>query len=135
MQSLSKLAFKRGHVVIGTPLADKAGLDNPTAATPHLLHQPYHRHILSLPALLQLGARAGLETVRVCDRFYADTPVPFLNSRFLWEYLARTDRCIDTLTAPPRLTKIVLSPTLLFYGLFGFFLSFKECVTVVFRKT
>jgi len=98
------------------------------------LHQPYHRHILSLPALVALGRDVGLELLRTSGRYWMDSPVPFVNWRFVASYVYRLGNVIDVVFEPPRLATILTSPRLLFDGFFGYYLPSRSHMRVAFRK-
>ena len=121
-----------GVLVVGTPAADQIDLSD-TESFLMELHQPYHRHILSETALLDQGAKAGLEVIRIDRRSYYDTPYPFLNTRFGKAYLRANDNNLDALLEQPRLNRIFASPRLLFYGMAGYFLPPPGNITVLFR--
>jgi SAM-dependent methyltransferase len=98
------------------------------------LHQPYHRHILSLQALQGLGREVGLELLRTSGRYWMDSWVPFVNWRFVSSYVYRLGNALDVVFEPPRLATILTSPRLLFYGFFGYYLPSRSHMRVAFRK-
>jgi len=56
--------------------------------TPNL-HAPYHRHILSEKTLLNVRKRHGLDLQLLSRHSFVDTPIPTVNSRFMWGYVVR----------------------------------------------
>ncbi|MGH7998638.1 MAG: class I SAM-dependent methyltransferase [Brasilonema sp.] len=124
---------KDGLLVIGTPNADEIDLLNSKNSFMEL-HQPYHRHILSEEALLNLGASKGLEVLEVYKRCYADTLYPPVNTRFLWGYIRRAGMVMDIVFEPFRPELILTSPKLLFYAFAGYFLRQPGHMMIFFRR-
>ena len=121
-----------GLVVIGTPNADKIDLSDSVEFSMEL-HQPYHRHILSERALLNIGLNAGLEVAKVYHRFYFDTLCPMVNTRLLKTYVRCTGNYFDAMFEKPRFRLLLTSPQLLFYFFAGYFFPPKGHITVFFR--
>ncbi len=111
-----------GLAVVGTPNAADIDLNQLDRYLLEL-HQPYHRHILSEDALVNLGQQSGLQIQHVDHRFYSDTPVPFVNQRFLWKYVEANGNNIDTFFEDKPLFS---SPELLGLALFGYYLPFPQ---------
>ena len=109
-----------GLLVLGTPAADQIDLSDQETYISEL-HQPYHRHILSESALLDLAQEAGLSLIKVEHRYYFDTMYPCVNARFGKAYLRRMGNVMDVLLEKPRPGMIFKSPHLLFYAFFGYF--------------
>lgn len=122
-----------GRLLIGTPNADNIPLSW-NKFPPVELSQPYHRHILSRRALQRLGERAALKVLAVQDRFYFDTWVPTVNTRFIWEYVYSTGGFIDVCVKPLRWQHLLRSPRLIFFALFGYLFPPKGNMVMVFRK-
>lgn len=120
-----------GLLVIGVPNASKITLSRPQ--TPQL-HQPYHRHIPSEKALVNLGERLGFEVVRIHRRLFIDTLFPAVNSRFVWEYMHANGGVIDVLTEPPRVMSVLTSPKLMFYAVAGYFFPPRQDLLIAFRS-
>jgi SAM-dependent methyltransferase len=134
LDRVTDLVRPGGTVVLGTPNASAIHLGNAERYV-HALHLPYHRHILSKPALLETAERRGLRLERYYPTQYANTLVPFLNSRFYRYYLAITDDTLDALMETPRVGGLLLrAPLTLFWGLFGYFLAEETDVMAVFRR-
>ena len=121
---------KDGLLILGTPNADEIKLSSPEAPE---LHQPYHRHILSEKALMNLALSQGLEVVEFSKRWYVDTLYPLVNTRFLWTYLQQSENVIDVLQEPLRWQILLTSPLLIFYSFAGYFFRMPGNMTVVFR--
>lgn len=130
---LSAMVAPGGLLAIGTP--DAAGIDLADAET-HLmaLHQPYHRHIFSRQALIGLGSATGLAVEKACDRFYGDTLVPGVNTRFLMRYIAATGNLIDAAFEPIEIGSLLRSPRTCWAAFAGYFFPPSGIMTVFFRK-
>jgi SAM-dependent methyltransferase len=134
MRDLTRLLIPGGVLVIGTPDAAAIDLGAP-AAFVHTLHQPFHRKILSLRALLVLGYRNGLTLERLYRTMYVNTRVPFLNERFMAHYVQCADNTLDAAFETIRVTQRRLwTWKALFLAFFGSFFSRKTDVTAVFRR-
>ena len=107
-----------GMLAIGTPDAEHIDLNDPIDHVGQL-HQPYHRHILTGAALTRLIETRGFAVTAVVPRYYVDTWLPFVNSLFLFRYMAAVDGTVDAGFDPVRLDIILCSPKLLWYGLVG----------------
>ncbi len=94
LRDLMALSKPGGVLVIGTPNADVIDLGRPELYI-HMLHQPYHRHILSERALVSLAASLGLELVTAKRGTVGLSRVPGLNSRYLRRVLRATDDVLD----------------------------------------
>lgn len=129
---LDGLVRTGGLIAIGTPNA--AGIDLARAEKfVHPLHQPYHRHILALPALVAAGERMGWRPVRVYSTPYTNMPV--LSLPLLHHYMRCFDGTIDVLFERPwKSLRLWLSPETLFYLLFGYWLCDNADVVALFRK-
>jgi 2-polyprenyl-3-methyl-5-hydroxy-6-metoxy-1,4-benzoquinol methylase len=133
LRQIAEYLCPGGLLVIGTPAADQIDLSDQETYISEL-HQPYHRHILSEKALLDLGQQAGLSTIKVEHRYYFDTLYPFVNARFGKAYLRRIGNVMDALIEEPRPDLIFKSPRLLFYAFFGYFFPPKGNISVFLRK-
>jgi 2-polyprenyl-3-methyl-5-hydroxy-6-metoxy-1,4-benzoquinol methylase len=107
-----------GMLAIGTPNAEHIDL-NDSIDQVGQLHQPFHRHILTGTALTRMLERRDFTITAVVPRFYIDTWIPFVNSPFVFRYMAAIDGTVDASLDPIRLDVILRSPKLLWYGLFG----------------
>lgn len=107
-----------GMLVIGTPNAEGLDLHDPIDAVGQL-HQPFHRHIFSGSELTRQLQVRHFEIERAQYRSYVDTWIPFVNSTFLFNYMAAIDGTVDSGFDPIRFGLILRSPRLLIFGLFG----------------
>jgi SAM-dependent methyltransferase len=134
LHTISGLLAPAGVVLIGTPNAQALDLQNPEVSV-HALHQPYHRHIMSKQMLLGLGEELGWELLRYYPSMYSNTPMPFVNQRFLLHYFQAGDNTVDIATEPIQVKNPKLyTPATLFWGFFGYFFPPETDVAVVYRK-
>jgi SAM-dependent methyltransferase len=131
---LHRLTRPGGVIALGTPNAEAIRLEDGERHV-HALHQPYHRHIFSERGLLAAGHERGWELERLYRTQYANTPVPFLNSRFYRYYLRLHGDCVDVLMEPPAAAPLLVRlPLTLFWGFFGFFFAEATDIMAVFRR-
>lgn len=109
---------RNGLLVIGTPNADEISLADPNKPE---FHQPYHRHIFSEHALLNLAARYRLMPVMEYHRWYFDTLYPMVNARFIETLIRCSGNVIDAPGDKPEMSLFWSNPRLFFYGLAGYF--------------
>jgi SAM-dependent methyltransferase len=121
-----------GLLFLGTPCAERIDLDRPEAFAVSL-HQPYHRHIFSTRALLELAARQGLRPSRMLDRHVGESAAPGANVLFLHEFIRRSGGVIDAAFEPPRKDLFRSHPRLLLLAAFGYFFSRKSEMAISFR--
>ncbi|MCC6917083.1 class I SAM-dependent methyltransferase [Nitrosomonas sp.] len=119
-----------GKLMIGTPNADYIHLNDPLDEV-GWLHQPYHRHIMSGKQIIKILKQKGFHIDKVEYRSYVDTKIPFINSTFVFNYMASTDRTVDSIFDPIKFGLIYTSPRLLFYGCFGYLLNHKKDIFIV----
>lgn len=133
LQQFAAMVEPGGIVVIGTP--DAAVLDLRDAENyVHALHQPYHRHILSVRALIDLGRACGWAVERHYDTMYNNTLVPTMNPRFVLHYVRCHDDTFDLVVEPVKANSLRLwTPLTLFFALFGYFFDRHTDIMVVFR--
>ncbi len=127
------LLEENGLLFIGSPNASEINLTQIEYYV-HDLHQPFHRHILSESALVDLCEKAGFKHLKTLKRVYNDTWFPFLNVRFMWAYVNKTGGFGDVVFESPAYKTIISSPNLLFWGLFGGFVPSSSYMTCVFQK-
>ena len=120
-----------GVLCIGTPNASEIQLTDEFSME---LHQPYHQHILSEKALIDMGNRAGLRAVDVYHRFYYDTLFPMVNTQFIKRYVRKAGGFLDAGFEEPRVGLVLRSPELVFFGLFGYFFRARGSMLGVFRR-
>lgn len=95
------------------------------------LHQPFHRHIFSGSELIRQVQDLHFEIERSQRRSYVDTWIPFVNSTFLFNYMAAIDGTVDSGFDPIRFGLILRSPRLLVFGLLGRFLGTGKDISLV----
>jgi SAM-dependent methyltransferase len=124
-----------GLIAIGTPNASAIDLSR-SEDYRHALHAPYHRHIFSKQALLDAGAQRRWTLVQYYPTQYANTPVPFLNSRFYLFFMRTLDDTLDCLIEqPPRLGPCLAQlPSALFWGMCGSYRAEETDVMAIFRR-
>ena len=129
---LDGLTAPGGIIAIGTPNA--AGIDLARAEKfVHPLHQPYHRHILALPALLEAAGNLGWSVERTYMTPYTNMPV--LSLPMLHYYMRCFDGTINTLfDRPMNSLRLWLSPETAFYLIFGYWLCDDADIVAIFRK-
>jgi SAM-dependent methyltransferase len=134
LDELGRLVRPGGLIALGTPNADAIELGQHERYI-HALHLPYHRHIFSKQALLSAGTRRGWSVARYYPTQYANTAIPFLNSRFYLYYMSLRDNTLDCLLEPPVLGPLLARlPLTLFWGLFGSLLAEETDVMAIFRR-
>jgi len=153
LRKLTGLLNPGGLLLVSTPNADRLPLDSPNPLHIPELHQPYHRHILSDRALIELGRKEGLTFSSQINRSYIDTLYAFFNTRFLSGYVARRGGCLDVIGemtdkgAQARQTRrgvLLRSPGLLFKAFFRILLRHQRkhdchlpppCLTLIDLRT
>ncbi|MCE5278778.1 MAG: class I SAM-dependent methyltransferase [Planctomycetaceae bacterium] len=132
LATLDSLAAPGAAIAIGTPNA--SGIDLARAAKfIHPLHQPYHRHILSIEALRKAGESLGWQLERYYPTPYTNMPV--LSLPFLHHYMRHFDGTIDTLFDMPLASaKLWLNPKTYALLVVGYFLCDDADVVAIFRK-
>ena len=134
VRDLTRLLVPGGALIIGTPDAAAIDLAAPEPFV-HALHQPFHRKILSLRALLVLGYRNGLALERLYRTMYVNTRIPFLNERFMAHYVGCSDDTLDAAFEPVQPSNRRLwTWRSVFLAVFGSFFSRHTDVTAVFRR-
>ena len=134
LADLVQLVTPGGLLSIGTPNAAGIDLTRPDLYSLSL-HAPYHRHILSESALLDLGREFALAPVGRYHRFYYDTWWPTVNYRFLRAYVRRAGNVLDAAFEPPRVRLLFTSPGLWLDALFGYLFPPRSEMMVVFRRS
>jgi 2-polyprenyl-3-methyl-5-hydroxy-6-metoxy-1,4-benzoquinol methylase len=130
LRAIRRLVRPGGLLIVGTPNADHV---SPARRGDPNLHVPYHRHILSERALLALARKESLEPVHVYRRSFYDSPIPTVNSRFMWSYIRKTGGLLDAAVEPPDIALILRSPALVLLAFGGYFLPRRDNILVSFR--
>ena len=99
------------------------------------LHQPYHRHVFSVDALLAAGHDLGWQLERYYSTPYTNQPIPFLSLPFLHHYFRCFDNNLDLVFERPLASaKLWLNPWTFFMAFFGYFLCDDADIVAIFRK-
>lgn len=122
-----------GLIALGTPNADELDLKR-TEKFVHTLHEPYHRHILSRQALIDAGQKMGWQLERYYSTMYVNTPVPFVNHRFLFHYMRCFDDTLDVVNEDIKVNARLLLPDTLLIAFFGYFMPLHTDGMAIFRK-
>jgi 2-polyprenyl-3-methyl-5-hydroxy-6-metoxy-1,4-benzoquinol methylase len=126
-----RLLREGGLLCVGTPNADGVSVDR--TADPSL-HAPYHRHILSERAMLALAGECGAELLHLQRRSYFDSPIPTVNSHFMWKLIEKSGGLLDTAYEPPKIGVVLTSPELIFLAFFGYFFPAGNNTLAIFRN-
>jgi 2-polyprenyl-3-methyl-5-hydroxy-6-metoxy-1,4-benzoquinol methylase len=133
LETLMSLCIPGGLLVLGTPNAAVVDLDDP-AEYIHALHQPYHRHILTLDALVALAKKLNLEFVKAKPGFIGNRAIPGLNGRYLRRVLrAQGDTLDDMIAGKSSLDWHLFTPAAIWDALTGSFRDPGNDMSVSFR--
>jgi 2-polyprenyl-3-methyl-5-hydroxy-6-metoxy-1,4-benzoquinol methylase len=133
LQTLQKHAVPGALLVVGTPNAALIDLGN-AAEFIHLLHQPYHRHIVTAEALGKLADSLGMSVVAVKYGYLGSLPIPGINSVFIRRMLRAHGDTLDGLLAGELPWSLSLfSPAAIWDALTGHFRDPGADMTVVLR--
>ena len=133
LHDLVKCLNKGGTLFLETPDAEKIDLAKSEKFS-MALHQPFHRHILTKKALLNLGRQVDLELLKTINRSCMDTLYPIVNVRFLSDYVYQTGGILDTVFEKFNPKVLLKSPLLIFYCFFDYFFPQSTTMVTVFRK-
>jgi 2-polyprenyl-3-methyl-5-hydroxy-6-metoxy-1,4-benzoquinol methylase len=134
LQQLDQLIAPGGYVFISTPNADKVDLSQS-----HLpeycneVHAPYHLHMYTRKTLEALGSEYQWQAAEFFERPYHDL-ILGINSRSWNQYIHLLDGSLDVLYEPPKIWQAITSPRFLLYLFFGYWLSFRTTMAIMFRK-
>jgi 2-polyprenyl-3-methyl-5-hydroxy-6-metoxy-1,4-benzoquinol methylase len=98
LTTLRDLCVPGGLLVLGTPNAAAIDLANADEYI-HVLHQPYHRHILSADTLASAARPLGLDLIKVKLGFFGNRAIPGMNARFMRRMLRLQGETIDDMIA------------------------------------
>lgn len=122
-----------GHILVGTPNADRIDL-----AKPHVfcneVHAPYHLHIYTRETLEKMGRDQGWTPVAFYNRSYHDRPWFAMNTRAAKTYQQLAGGDFDAFFEPFQTGKALASPRFWFHAVFGFWLSYRSDMSIMFRK-
>jgi SAM-dependent methyltransferase len=137
LSELDALLAPGGHILIGTPNAANIDLTQPSLSDCYNeVHVPYHLHIYTRESLEILGRRQGWEPVDFFDRPFHDQPPWFgLNSRAWNEYQRLLDGTINVIFESIEPWKALTSYKFMFYAIFGYWLSFRTGMAIMFHKS
>lgn len=135
LETLRDLTAPGGLIVLGTPNAaavDFAALSDFV----NMLHQPYHRHILSQAALQTLGEQVGLSLQAFIPGFMGSRAIPALNGRFVLRTLRANGDVLDEVLAGAVPLKLsMFSPGAVWDAFTGHWRDPGHDMNVAFRKT
>lgn len=110
-----------GVLVVGTPNAEGIDLQQ-SLKYANELHQPYHRHIPSEKTLRAIFADLGFSKTAVHNRYYFDTVIPTINTRFINEYTLHSGAFAEALVEPPNWLLMLKKPSLIYFAFAGYWL-------------
>lgn len=135
LSQLDTLLAPGGYILIGTPNAANVDLNKPGISDFYnSVHVPYHFHIYTPEVLEYLGNCQNWSAVDLFDRAYHDTPWMGVNTRAWNQYQRLFDGSLDTIHEPIDLAKALTSYKFMFYAFFGYWLSYRTEMSMMFRK-
>jgi 2-polyprenyl-3-methyl-5-hydroxy-6-metoxy-1,4-benzoquinol methylase len=132
LKQYSEMASAGAIIAIGTPNADAIDLAHAETHV-HTLHQPYHIHMLSKPALIGLGQAMGWHLQRLYLMSYVNTLIPFININFGLHYARFFDNTLDLAFEDFKLSHQLLYPRTLFLAFLGYFKCPQNDIMAIFR--
>ncbi len=133
LKVLSGCLKENAVLVVGTPNAEGIDLKQPLKYA-NELHQPYHRHIPSLKVMMDIFRRLGFIQVGVHNRYYFDTLIPGVNTRFINEYTFHSGAFAEALVDPPNWLLMLKKPSLVYFALAGYWLPGRANMMIFCRK-
>ncbi|MFQ5410808.1 MAG: class I SAM-dependent methyltransferase [Phycisphaerae bacterium] len=133
LRSMDALLAPGGHILVGTPNADRIDLRRPEVFQ-NEVHAPYHLHIYTRRVLEDMGRERGWSPVAFYDRSYHDRPWFGMNTRAAKQYQRLIDGSFDAFFDPFDPIRAFTSPRFLFHAVFGYALSYRSDMTILFRK-
>jgi SAM-dependent methyltransferase len=133
LEKLGQLTKVSGSIVLGTPYSDNVDMYDPVDQL-GLLHQPFHRFVVSWNKVPDLCKLPGWRVDCVVDACYVDTPIPFANSVFLFR-LFKSGGAMDFAFEPIKPMHFLRNPSLFFWGFFGFLFPAHQTLFAVMRRT
>lgn len=132
-RDVKKCLKSGGLLAVGTPNAGEIVLSDPETFLMEL-HQPYHRHLMTVDTMKQLGAEFGLQYDSLDSRFYYDTLIPTVNASFIKQYVRATGNIIDVAVESPQIRLVLSSPSLWLTAFIGYFYRAQGNMTVYYRN-
>ncbi|MDZ8184150.1 MAG: class I SAM-dependent methyltransferase [Nostoc sp. ChiSLP02] len=134
LSELDNLLAPGGYILVATPNADNIDLSQPNLAEYYNeVHVPYHLHMYTQQTLELLGKQQNWEVVSFFERPFHDLLFG-MNSRMWNQYVRLFDGSLDVIYEPSQPVKALTSLKFIFYMIFGYWLSFKTNMAVMFRK-
>ncbi|MEM8805642.1 MAG: class I SAM-dependent methyltransferase [Cyanobacteria bacterium P01_G01_bin.38] len=136
LTTLDALLAPGGRILIGAPNAANLDLSQPNISDYYNeVHVPYHLHTYTRQVIEALALEQGWEPVKFFDRAYYDSPWFGLNARAWNQYQRLCDGTIDAVVSDPiEWGRALTSPRFWFYALFGYWLSFRTGMDILFQK-
>jgi|SRR6476661_4081583 len=136
LYELDALLAPGGYILLGTPNAANIDLTQSSVSDYYnAVHVPYHLHVYTRESLESLGRRQGWEPVDFFDKPYYDTRWFGLNARAWNKYQSLFDGTINVIFEPIQLWKALSCYKFWFYAIFGYWLSLRTGMAVMFHKT
>lgn len=136
LHTLDHLLLPGGCILIGTPNADRIDLEQVNRPEYYnALHVPYHRHIYSADRLQKLGLNQSWQVVKYFDRPFHDTRWFGLNARAWNIYQALCDGTLNSIFEEINVGLALKSRHFWWYAVFGYWLSLKTDMAMLFRKS
>ncbi len=120
IQTFENLLKPGGLLCIQTPRADGIDLSDPEEYI-HILHMPYHIHILSERVLLDLCGESGFLEKTIFRRWFRDSWLPGTSRRFFETFMKAHGNDMESAFDPPKWSILLGTPALWYYALFGYF--------------
>ena len=135
IRTFDQLVKPGGLLCLQTPRAEGIDLLRPEEFI-HGLHMPYHVHILSELALIDLCTRHKFVVKSLYHRWYQDSWMPCTSRRFIDLFMKCNGNDLDAAFDPPTWQTMLTTPMLWLYALFGHFSipKKKDTMMIVFQK-
>lgn len=133
LRAMDEVLAPGGSILVGTPNADRIDLRRPDVFQ-NEAHAPYHLHIYTLDGLIDIGRAFNWQPITIYDRSYHDRPWFGMNTRAAKQYQRLIDGSFDAYFDPFDPIKAFTSPSFLFYAVFGYGLSYRSDMSIMFRK-
>lgn len=135
LSELDQLLKPGAQILIGTPNASQIDLQQVHRTDYYnALHAPYHLHIYTSDVLIELGKQLGWQVSQIFDRPFHDTHWFGLNPRAWNFYQALSDGTLNAIFEEIDVARALRSPRFWWYGVFGYWLSLKTDMAVMFHK-